>query len=1013
MHQPSWATSAFALLIIGMAAVAPVRADGEVRHFDVKAGPARVTLVEFGRQAHREVFVDNEKLGDVRTQPLQGDFEPEEGLRRLLDGTGLRFKLTRSQVIVVTVDTTAVKPTTGDQRSSHPPTPETTSPSPSEAARVLNEVRVRAARGRGDLKKLIGTTPETFWNDDPEMRPYATTGEFIATLPENWGGGATEDTHTGPEAQSNTSFATSANLRGLGSRATLVLVNGRRLAPSGASGAFTDVSSIPMSAVDHTQIQPDGVATLYGSDAVGGVIDFVLRGSSERPESHASVGGVMSGSLGEKLLSQSYSRQGDRASGLIAVELYQRDALAASARKQATSDLEPQGGTNFDIAAGDPGTIVDAHNQTWAVPAGLAPGSLSSVALTAGTQHSYDRYQDTTILPEQRRFSLLATGQYQLGEGSSLFADVLASQRRVDSQALAVTTTLAVPGNNPYRVVPDGYTALAGDDSVDVLYGFGKVLGPLKTQGVVTSGQAAVGYTREVPSGWSLTGFLGYALEYERDKEENLVNFAAVQSALAGMPTAGMSAAGTLGGATAAATPPATGPFFDPFADPAYLDPTMRESFRETGRIRYDSSYAYGNFSASHPLAALGGGPLVLTLGTDVRGQFFSAEVSPSEIAVAPAVDRSRSTLALFSEIEAPLWGRIVDGVRRPELGLSAGLRYEHFRDVGEALTPQLGLSYSPRPGWRLEGTWAKLYRAPDLPDLTEAVNLSAAFLLPDTHSSTGMTNALVWIGGNQDLKPESAKAWNLALRYAPDANPELSASLGFFHIVFANRIRETQDLPVDVLSNPQYASLIDRNVTQSLREAVCSRSTFIGLPQDCLNAPIGAVVDLRMRNLESLSTDGFDLRGHYGREAGGGMLRLKLAGTYILHYREQDSSTSPVLELRNTPHYPLNLRVSGSVSWEARRFSSSLSVNFQNAYRDPVADRGVSSWTTLDGSVGFTTLRGSLPGDTQSEIFLSGLNLLNRSPPFLNNSLTAIGYDPENGALDGRRISINLRHRW
>ena len=66
------------------------------------------------------------------------------------------------------------------------------------------------------------------------------------------------------------------NLRGLGQRATLVLVNGRRLAPSGA-GSFVDVSLIPLSAVERVEILTDGASAIYGSDAVGGVVNFILR----------------------------------------------------------------------------------------------------------------------------------------------------------------------------------------------------------------------------------------------------------------------------------------------------------------------------------------------------------------------------------------------------------------------------------------------------------------------------------------------------------------------------------------------------------------------------------------------------------------------------------------------------------------------------------------------------------------------------------------------------------------
>src|SRR5262249_4749136 len=148
------------------------------------------------------------------------------------------------------------------------------------------------------------------------------------------------------------------------------LVNGRRLAPSGSAGTFYDISNIPLSAVEKVQVFQDADATLLGADAIGGVVNFVLRGAGGPPETRARIGG----SLGERLFSQSSAKQGDVGSITLAGEYYERDALYAAERALATSNLTPWGGSNFGNPAGNPGTLVDTRSdgtlEQWGLPSG-------------------------------------------------------------------------------------------------------------------------------------------------------------------------------------------------------------------------------------------------------------------------------------------------------------------------------------------------------------------------------------------------------------------------------------------------------------------------------------------------------------------------------------------------------------------------------------------------------------------------------------------------------------------
>src|SRR5205085_1301234 len=112
-----------------------------------------------------------------------------------------------------------------------------------------------------------------FDRHDIDRTGFATTQEVIRTLPQVFGGGVTDETTINLTRDSTTNInrGSAVNLRGLGTTSTLLLVNGRRIAPSGFEGVFTDVSNIPLSAVERIEVLPDGASALYGSDAVGGV----------------------------------------------------------------------------------------------------------------------------------------------------------------------------------------------------------------------------------------------------------------------------------------------------------------------------------------------------------------------------------------------------------------------------------------------------------------------------------------------------------------------------------------------------------------------------------------------------------------------------------------------------------------------------------------------------------------------------------------------------------------------
>jgi iron complex outermembrane receptor protein len=322
---------------------------------------------------------------------------------------------------------------------------------------------------------------------------------------------------------------------------------------------------------------------------------------------------------------------------------------------------------------------------------------------------------------------------------------------------------------------------------------------------------------------------------------------------------------------------------------------------------------------------------------------------------------------------------------------------------------------FSPHPDWAVQGTWVRLYRPANLPDLNEASNSSELITFQDPQASSGYTTALVWSGGNRHLRPETGSSANVGVTFTPQGLDGASVALTYFHTRVANQIEDLPAVPLTALTDAQYGGWVLQAVSAPLRDQICADSHFNGVLEECLSAPIGAIVDNRLHAVAGLVTDGVDWASRYALGTLLGQLTFALDGTYVLRYLQADTPASPWVELRNTAHNPVALRARGSIGWEHRRTWASLAANYQGSYTntDIVAQSRVSSWTTWDLVVGYRISGPDLHAGREAQIVLSGQNILNQNPPSLYNPVERMGYDQENGDLLGRRLSLGLKVRW
>jgi iron complex outermembrane receptor protein len=995
-------TLTLAALASASGPVAPAETE-TARAINIPAGPAAHTLIrEFADQTGLQLLVDFEEIRNLDTPAVTGQLTASETLARMLEGTRLTFEFVNEWTVAIVPkpDSALADGASGlDGRGAGQSESSDLErgdrgyafESPSDLRlEDLEQVLVLGTYFRGMAP--VGAQAITIRRSDINRTGYATVQDVVRALPQNFGGGPSEDTTLGYEAGTNSSRGTALNLRGLGASATLVLLNGRRLAPGGTEGAFVDVSDIPLSAIEQIDILPDGGSALYGSDSVGGVVNFTLRENYVGRETQLRAGAVTSGALDEYQFSQLVGTRWENGNGLLALEYYDRGRLPADDRPQMASDLRPFGGDNFDTERGNPGTII-IGSQRWAIPRGQDGRSLTASDLTAGTANLHNRQEGRDVLSEQERLSILGTLRHAPTERVKLFTDALFVQRDVYARDPALTTDLLVPTTNPFHVNPAADTV-----PVVVGYSFRDDLGPITSDVRVRTANFAFGAVIDAGAGWRISTTAGHAHSGEDGRIDAFVDFTALTKALAD-------------------SNPETA--FNPFGDGSHTNPSTLSVIRASSVFDAESDVGSISAVAEGPIGSLPGGAARAAIGVEYRRDTFDwslrtvSRADPTGEATARSNSLERDARAAFMELLVPVIGA---GNRRrgfERLQFSASSRYELYDDFGSTLTPRLGVSWAPTSTVVLRGTRSKSFRAPNMYRLDESGSGSMIVPLADPLSTRGASSALLWFGGNADLQEERADAWTAGLDFASSTLPGLSVSATYFSIEFEDQIR---NIPISagILLNPDYRDAVYRSPSPEQRERVCSRSRFVGIPGACNSAAIDLLIDARSNNVATVRTRGLDLVSSYELESAIGSFDFGLNASYVFEYSQAVRVGAPLKDLLDTEHSPVALRARGSLSWERRAVGAAAFFSYSDDYRDTISlpERRIGSWTTVDLQLSYRATDHGFLGKAGTRFSLNIRNVFDEDPPFVNNS-SGLGFDPENADLLGRLVSFQVRRDW
>jgi outer membrane receptor protein involved in Fe transport len=340
--------------------------------FDIPPQDLGAALNAYARQAGTEIaFTPDVVKGKELTSAVKGQYRPDAALAMILDGTGLEYRLADSSILVVSVPQPDEKQHEEAERPSVPAQETDGNPRDLQAVPADNEISQRRSVVLEEVTvvgtRIKGAPPAsaviTITQDQMRLSGQNNLGEVMRALPQNFAGGQNPgvafDATAGGASNQNITGSSAVNLRGLGHDATLTLLNGTRLPYDGLTQA-TDVSVVPVAAIERVEILLDGASAIYGSDAVGGVVNMVLKRDFEGAEFSARYGVATDGGFEQR----------------------QYTGVAGQAWESGGFLFTGDHSRNSDINAKDRDYLAHLPNQT----VDIYPSSLQKGALFSGHQ---------------------------------------------------------------------------------------------------------------------------------------------------------------------------------------------------------------------------------------------------------------------------------------------------------------------------------------------------------------------------------------------------------------------------------------------------------------------------------------------------------------------------------------------------------------------------------------------------------------------------------------------------
>jgi len=800
----------------------------------------------------------------------------------------------------------------------------------------------------------------------------STVQELLVSLPVISGGTFAESLLAGNSFAPGTA---GASLRGLGVASTLVLINGRRASnypfAQNIDEAFLDLNSIPISAIERIEVLKAGASAIYGSDAIAGVINVILRRDYRGLEASARGGTTVDGG-GTTYSATFFAGLGnlatDRYNVMLGVDYFNREELSTADRAFSKTANQAPRGFDWRSPTGNPGSWIRgaAPAQTVEPFANCPPDRVAiDPGGLAGNACTYDFAPDNWLSPKTERIGTYLRGQFDFSDTLSLFGEYRYSNNVTNGSAAPTPGSGPVPAANPSNPFGTAVTAR---------YRFTEVGPRLNEIDSTTTGLVAGLKGAVAGVDWEAAYFASKSEAVNTGT--NYIDQRLVNQAFAGT------------------MPGFAGQFWN-LTGPN--NPAMVSALRVTPVRTGEYENKGFDIKGSMETFALPGGNSGLAFGLESREESLSDVPDPLS-ALGAVVGSggtssrgSRDAFAAYIEGSFPLF-------RNFESQVAA--RFDDYSDFGDATTGKVALSYRPTSGLLLRAGWANGFRAPSLVQAYLGQSISfpsvrdtprcnaytAAFGATDprTVGVCGAPQVRAASGGNPNLLPEKSDQYNLGFVFEPMR--DFTITVDYYSIKQTNII--DQPTITFLLNN---ANLFPPGAVT--RNAPNANDLLAGAPGQLagIGGDPGVGINRLYYNANFQKTWGYDVDLSYATTVGGiGRFQFTNFLNYIGSLKRTFNPGTPAVELVDgygedggVPRYRNLFRA----NWTRGAWDTTVTWNYVPSYDQSfgVSAERVGRWSTFDLQVVYR-------GIQDLELTVGGNNVFNQDPPWGDGDY--YGYD-------------------
>ncbi len=787
----------------------------------------------------------------------------------------------------------------------------------------------------------------------------------------------------------------------LRNRATLVLINGRRaaVAPVLASGGgnFVDVSLIPIAAVERIEILSDGASATYGSDAVSGVVNIILKTNYQGGEVSGRYGfSTAEGKYRERSYSGVFGAGNDKTNVTISTEWKKSDPLIQFQREWARGQFRTPSyagviNIGLDFYYLNPNLNAPAQNTDLS-PADLVASGVYQGPLTQGAASQFfDLAAKPTMLIKAQRRSVVAAVDHQLTDNIKLFGDFIYTVNNTESVLNAQPVAGNVAASHPFN--PFNITVTARNRFVDF---------PRIYQAESTSTRGVVGMKGTIGSNWSYELAGDFNRTLQKFRNHNLID-AAQYTALTNSNA------------------------YNPFARnqaPGVVRSMLGTSFRD-----YVSELNAFDLRITGEVFDLPGGPLQMGFGAETRWESLSFQNDRFDqtggwLQATPRQPfQARSTTdGFFAEARIPVFdkGNAIDGAQLLEFSIAG--RKDIYSRTADPFVPKYTVRWLPfNNEFAVRGTYSESFSAPTLYDLLGPVSVgftpSINIARYDTAGNplgvnTGSRQYRSRSGSNPNLNPSESRNWTAGFVWSPTKGKlkGLEVSFDWFDI-------DERDL-ISTISSTTITSSVERLGPASpyaslvrLAPSLAGETHFddgapITTPGQITNRPSDEVwISNQLVNVAGVWQSGADIRVRYNWDTESmGKFNAALSMVYLHNYNIQSlpggTSFNYTDSFSGTSVYP-RFRTYTTLGWNYKNWEAGIAHTFIPEIDDVAnaVELPVDAYHNFD-------LQASYSFSGSNNKWLDGLsfavginNVLDEEPPFItsegNQSHDINTYDP------------------